>query len=137
MCRQCGNKGVFSEFPTLRMVLLESGVSWLPSFLWRADNTWRAMRSEVPWVDTKPSDIVSRHIRLTTQPFDVPGEAATVTALLDQFHTESMLLFSSDFPHWHFDDLDVLPPGLSAPFLHRISITNPLDTYPRLMEVAA
>jgi predicted TIM-barrel fold metal-dependent hydrolase len=129
-------EGVFSEFPALRIVLLESGVSWLPSFLWRADNTWRAMRSEVPWVDTKPSDIVHRHVRLTTQPFDVRGDAATVAALLDQFPAANMLLFASDFPHWHFDGADVLPPGLSAPFIQQISITNPLETYPRLMEAA-
>lgn len=129
-------EGVFGKFPTLRIVLLESGVSWLPAFLWRADGTWRAMRTEVPWVETAPSDIVRRHVRLTAQPFDVPREAATVTALLEQFDAEEMLLFASDFPHWHYDGTDALPPGLPAALVERISVGNPLATYPRLMEKA-
>ncbi|MEJ1977570.1 MAG: amidohydrolase family protein [Acetobacteraceae bacterium] len=111
-------------------------MSWLPAFLWRADSTWRAMRTEVPWVDTAPSEVVRRHVRLTTQPFDVPHHAETVTALLEQFAAEEMLLFASDFPHWHFDGEAVLPPGLSAALVERISARNPYETYPRLLEKA-
>jgi predicted TIM-barrel fold metal-dependent hydrolase len=45
-----------------------------------------------------------------------------------------MLLFSTDYPHWHFDGDDVLPDGLSSDAVRRILIDNPLETYPRLRE---
>ena len=41
--------GIFVKFPTLRVVLIESGVTWLPGFLWRAIKTWRGVRAEAPW----------------------------------------------------------------------------------------
>jgi predicted TIM-barrel fold metal-dependent hydrolase len=45
-----------------------------------------------------------------------------------------MLLFSSDYPHWHFDGADVLPDGLSPETIRRLAIDNALDTFPRLRE---
>jgi predicted TIM-barrel fold metal-dependent hydrolase len=44
------------------------------------------------------------------------------------------MLFSSDYPHWHYDDDDALPPGLSPDLIRRICVENPLETYPRLKE---
>jgi predicted TIM-barrel fold metal-dependent hydrolase len=43
-----------------------------------------------------------------------------------------MLLFSSDYPHWHFDGDDVLPDGLPDAVLGRILISNPTATYARM-----
>ncbi len=58
-------EGVFVEFPALKAVLIESGITWLPAFLWRFDKTWRGIRTETPWVDRPPTQIVRDHIRLT------------------------------------------------------------------------
>jgi uncharacterized protein len=41
-------EGVFGKFPNLKVVLMESGVSWLPAFMWRANKTWKGVRVEVP-----------------------------------------------------------------------------------------
>src|SRR6201999_425679 len=71
-------EGVFGKFPGLKVVLMESGVSWLPSFMWRANNTWRAGGVEVPSIDPEPASIMRDHIRLTTQPFDSPPDATGV-----------------------------------------------------------
>ena len=54
------SEGVFGKFPGLTVVLLESGFTWLPAFLWRANKTWRAMRAEVPWVDRPPAELDPR-----------------------------------------------------------------------------
>jgi predicted TIM-barrel fold metal-dependent hydrolase len=130
-------EGVFGQFPTLKLVLMESGVSWLPGFCWRADNTWRAMRHEVPWLARSPSETLHEHLRLTTQPFDVSDDPATLDALLQQFPAENMLLYASDFPHFHFEGGKVLPGGISHDLATRIAVRNPIETYPRLSEASA
>ena len=127
-------EGVFNHFPTLRVVLLESGVTWLPAFLWRAIKSWRGLRGETPWFTQSPGDLVRQHVRLTAQPFDSPGAAET-ERILEHIGGDHMLLFATDFPHWHFDGQDALPPGLPAALIHKMAIDNPLSTYPRLKEI--
>jgi predicted TIM-barrel fold metal-dependent hydrolase len=128
-------EGVFAKFPDLRVVLAESGVTWLPNFLWRASKTWRGLRTEVPWVDRSPSEVIRRQVRLTLQPFDAPPSAADVQRVMEQAGSDELLLFSTDYPHWRFDGDDVLPDGLSPELARKISINNPLSTYSRLKEL--
>ena len=128
------SEGVFARFPELRIVLLESGVSWLPGFLWRAVKTWRGVRPEVPWVRRPPSEIIREHVRLTVQPFDAPGDATSVEQLANMIGSDDMLLFATDFPHWQFEGDAALPPGIPASMLARLLVDNPLATYPRLQE---
>ncbi|MEW6634767.1 MAG: amidohydrolase family protein [Pseudomonadota bacterium] len=128
------SEGVFAEFPTLKVVLIESGVSWLPAFLWRFGKFWKGLRFEAPWVDRPPAEIVRDHVRLTTQPFDVPDNAGIVARLLDQIGSDEMLLFSSDYPHWQFDGDAALPAGFDALLVRKIAVDNPSSTYPRLSE---
>ncbi len=65
-------KACSGKFPGLKIVLMESGVSWLPAFMWRANKTWRGVRVEVPWVEREPASIIRDHVRVTMQPFDGP-----------------------------------------------------------------
>jgi uncharacterized protein len=130
-------EGVFQKFPRLTVVLIESGFTWLPPFLWRFDKTWRGTRTETPWVDRPPSEIVREHVRMTLQPVDEPPTAGQFQRLIDQIGSEDMLLFSTDYPHWQFEGGDVLPAGLSQTHLRKILIDNPLQTYPRLGEPVA
>jgi len=128
------SNGVFNRWPDLRFVLIESGVSWLPGFIWRAIKTWRGVRAEVPWVKRSPAETIRENIRLTVQPFDAPRDNDVVERLIEQIDSDRMLLFASDYPHWQFNGDAVLPPGLSADLLRRIRVDNPLETYPRLKE---
>ena len=126
-------EGVFAHVPDLKVVLLESGVTWLAPFLWRLDKTWRGIRYEVPWLDGRPSDIVKRSVRLSLQPFDEPPEAAMIERVVDQLDSDDLLLFSTDYPHWHYDtDEEVLPAALSDTLVRKIAVDNPLATYTRL-----
>ena len=106
------SNGVFNKFPDLKFVLLESGVTWLPGFIWRAVKTWRGVRAEVPWVNRSPADIIRENIRLTIQPFDAPDRNA-VERIVEQIDADHMLLFASDYPHWQFEGDAIVPPGLS------------------------
>jgi uncharacterized protein len=127
------SQGVFEQFPKLRVVLIESGVSWLPHFLWRAIKTWHGVRAEVPWVKRSPADYIRDHIRMTIQPIDAP-DAEAVEKIVEEIGDERMLLFSTDYPHWQFEGDAVLPPGIPASLTRRILVDNPLETYPRLKE---
>lgn len=125
-------EGVFVKHPKLKVVLIESGVTWLPAYLWRIDKTWRGVRAETPWVDRPPSEIIREHVRLTIQPFDAPPQPDQVQTLIEQIGSDEMLLFSTDYPHWHFDGSEAVPEGLPAGLIRKILIDNPMATYPRL-----
>ncbi len=127
-------EGVFTKFPSLRVVLIESGVTWLPPFLWHANKEWRGLRMEVPWLDRPPAELVRDQVRLTMQPLDGPPNPAELERVLDQIGSDEMLLFSTDYPHWHFDAEDALPAGFPAHLVERLAVRNPLETYTRLKE---
>jgi predicted TIM-barrel fold metal-dependent hydrolase len=126
-------EGVFQKFPKLRVVLIESGFTWLPNLLWRTSKSWRGMRPEVPWIDRPPAEVIREHVRVTLQPVDAPqGDATALHKIMDHIGSDRMLLFSTDYPHWQFDGEDVLPDGLPADTIRRVLIDNALETYPRL-----
>lgn len=129
------SEGVFVKFPKLKVVLAESGVTWLPGYLWRLGKFWRGGRSEVPWLERAPLDYARDHIRLTLQPFDGPSgpeAGASMMRLIGQLPSPDMVLFSTDFPHWQFDGDDMLPEGLPDDFVRKIIVENARTTYPRL-----
>jgi uncharacterized protein len=125
-------EGVFNEFPTLRLVCLESGFTWLPTLLWRVNKEWRGVRQEVPWIDRAPADIVRERVRFTLQPVDAPRDGALLARTFEHMGSEDLVLFSTDYPHAQFDDDEVLPEGLSDSLLRKIMVDNPLAAYPRL-----
>lgn len=94
-------EGLFERFPALRVVLLESGVAWLPSLMWRLDKEWKGIRREVPWVRRAPSEYVREHVRVTVQPLDAPADAGALARLVDQLGSDDLLLYASDYPHAH------------------------------------
>jgi predicted TIM-barrel fold metal-dependent hydrolase len=126
------SEGVFAKFPGLKLVAIESGLTWLSGFIWRADKTWKGVRVEVPWVSRAPSEIIRDHVRFTVQPIDAPDELPALARLIEHLESDELLLFSTDYPHWQFDGDDALPAGLSAPLLRKILYQNALATYPRL-----
>ncbi|WP_206664727.1 amidohydrolase family protein [Dankookia rubra] len=130
-------EGIFVRFPELRIVLLESGVTWLPGFLWRHRKTWRGVRAEVPWVDRPPPDIIRDHVRLTMQPFDAPPDPQVVAEMCDMIGSDDMLLFATDYPHWQFDATDAVPIGFPPDLLRKAMFDNPMSAYPRLKETVA
>lgn len=129
-------EGVFTRYPELKVVLLESGVSWLPAHLWRLTKYWRGLRMEIPWVDRAPTDIVRSNVRLSLQPLDAPPDRDGLLRLIDHLDSDELLLFSTDYPHWQFDGDAALPEGLPDGLVRKMMIDNPRATYSRLREGA-
>jgi len=96
--------GVFERFPTLKIILVEHAFTWILPLMWRMDAVWAARKSDVPHVRRKPSDYVKDHIWFTTQPLDYPEDKLELTNALEWMEADKILLFSSDYPHWTFDD---------------------------------
>ncbi|PLS82903.1 MAG: amidohydrolase [Chloroflexi bacterium] len=115
-------EGVFVQFPTLKWVLIEDGVSWLPPLLWRFNKNYKALRQTTPWLTQLPSEYVCEHVRLTTQPMEEPYNPNHLHQILGMFDAGHMLMFSSDFPHWDGDTPDFaargLPPALRPRVMH-------------------
>ena len=120
-------EGVFDRWPDLRVSLVESGVSWLPTWMWKLDTDWRSSRREIPWVRESPSHYVRRHFRLTTQPFD--GPASTIPDILEQLGSDDVLMYSSDYPHRHGSSSDALLPLLSPAQRAKVLFGNAWDFY--------
>jgi predicted TIM-barrel fold metal-dependent hydrolase len=127
-------EGVFAKFPDLTVVLMESGVTWLPGYVWRLTKFWKGLRSEVPWVSDPPATLVRDRVRLTLQPFDGPPQTATITRFMEHMGSDELLLFSTDYPHWQFEGTAAIPEGLDPGLAQKIMVGNPLRTYGRLRE---
>ncbi len=96
-------EGVFAKFPSLKVVLIESGIAWVPALCWRLDKHWARLRAEVPHVTRPPSEYIREHVWYTTQPIEEPETPDDLLTLIDWIGWDR-LLFSSDYPHWDFDD---------------------------------
>jgi uncharacterized protein len=96
-------EGVPERFPRLKIVFIEGGLGWIPATTWRMDQHFDRFRDEVPHLKRRPSEYVKEHFWFTTQPIDEPDEARHLRSLIEWVGVDR-LLFSSDYPHWDFDD---------------------------------
>ena len=96
-------EGVFEQFPELQIVLIEGGFTWEPALRWRLDKHWKRFKSEVPHLKRAPSEYVVEHFRFTTQPIDEPENPRDMRHVVDWVGV-GRLMFSTDYPHWDFDD---------------------------------
>ncbi|HWL05614.1 MAG TPA: amidohydrolase family protein [Xanthobacteraceae bacterium] len=126
------SEGVFAKFPDIRFVFSESGFCWVPAFMWRAGKTWRGVRAEVPWVKTAPANLIREHVRFTLQPVDAPPDSDILEQIVEQLGSDDMLMFSTDYPHWHFEGTDALPRALAGDLARKVLHDNAMATYTRL-----
>ena len=118
-------EGVFDQFPELRVVLIESGFTWLPAVMWRIDKEWRGLRSNTPWVKRPPSEYMRKHIRFTLQPIDAPPTPKQLLQIIGQLESDEMLMFSTDYPHWQFNTPnDAFPTELPGTLARKILHEN-------------
>jgi predicted TIM-barrel fold metal-dependent hydrolase len=121
--------GVFARLPELRFVLVEGGVSWLTPYMWRLDHYWHQFGSEVPWLDEPPSSYIRKQVLVTTQPLERPKENRRLHEYLDWMGSERMVMFSTDYPHWDYDNPEPTLKRLPREVRKRFAYENAADLY--------
>ena len=123
-------EGVFERFPTLKIVLIEGGLAWLPPLMWRLDRAWQRLHEEVPHLQRPPSDYIRRHCWATTQPMEEPPKPAYFWHMLEQLDMNDRLMFATDYPHWDFDAPDqAFPVKLPSELKQKIMGENARSLY--------
>ncbi|UTF55759.1 amidohydrolase family protein [Natronosalvus rutilus] len=122
-------EGVFEEFTDLKFVFTECGYTWVPFFMWRMDEEWRATRAQVPWLEQAPSEYIREHVRFTTQPVHAPERPHQFKQILEMMHADETLMFASDYPHWDSDSPEHALPNLPDDLTDRIYYENAAELY--------
>src|SRR5919202_129222 len=68
-----------------RFVQVENGFGWIPSLIWRMDNAWTLLKSELPRLKHAPSEYVREHVYWTTQPVEEPHRQEDFLHLMEQY----------------------------------------------------
>jgi predicted TIM-barrel fold metal-dependent hydrolase len=120
--------GVFDRFPTLRIVFVEHAFTWILPLMWRMDAIYEARKS---WMEIKrkPSEYVKEHIKFTTQPLDYPEDKTELSRAFEWMECDKILLFSSDYPHWTYDDPRWLVKHLPEHAREQVMFRNGIETY--------
>lgn len=126
-------EGTFNRYPSLRVVFVEWGFSWLLGLQWRMDKAWRGLRRETPWVHRLPSEIVGEQMRFTTQPIDEPTDHDHFEHMLDAINAQKVLMFSTDYPHWDSDVPTRVFTRQSQAMRDAIFFQNGADIYARAL----
>lgn len=124
--------GVLEKYPELGFIFLETGVAWVPWFMWRMDDHFKYAHNDVPWVTRLPSELMRERIRISTQPLsDVTTRQ--FQKLIELADADTVYVFSTDWPHFDADSTKVLrDSSLPADLRQKLLSDNALDVLPRL-----
>jgi predicted TIM-barrel fold metal-dependent hydrolase len=122
-------EGVFERYPGFKLALVEGGVAWLAPLLWRFDDQYKSGRAEVPWMKRRPAEYVRDHVRLASQPLEMPDDPKQLLQMLEMVDAEHVLMFASDYPHYDFDSPTRTFPKLPEDVHQRIFFENAAELY--------
>ncbi|MBO0707082.1 MAG: amidohydrolase [Candidatus Dormibacteraeota bacterium] len=120
-------EGVFEKYPGLKVLIDECDQFWAVGLMWHMDADWKSLRDQTPWLKKLPSEYFREHIRVGSQPFMEPENHSQLAAMMEALHADQTLVFSSDWPHWDWDDPATTFDGLSEALHRRIFAETACD----------
>lgn len=118
--------GTFDRFPTLRIVFVEGGFSLYAPLVTRLERA----AERLAHLKRRPSEYVRDHIRFSSQPVEEPEEFEDLVRMWRWGDAAHLLMFSSDYPHWDFDDPSrAISPRFGAETRQRVYRDNARDFY--------
>jgi uncharacterized protein len=79
------------------------GGRWRARVRARSREHWERLRKETPRAKRRPSEYVREHFWFTTQPIEEPDDPQYLADIIEWVGWDR-LMFSTDYPHWDFDD---------------------------------
>ncbi|MFC5448555.1 amidohydrolase family protein [Paenibacillus aestuarii] len=122
-------EGVFEKYPKLKFISIEGGIAWLPHLMWRMDKNYKALRDSAPWLKRLPSEYILEHIRVTTQPIEEPEQPEHLVQIFQMMRADKIAMFSSDYPHWDFDNPKIVLNSIPREMRNRILGYNAAELY--------
>ena len=112
--------GIPERFPKLKVMWIESGLTWAYSLMQRLDHSYKMRTSDCPSLKRKPSEYM-REMYFSSQPMEMPDDPSILEATFKMINAQTQLVWSSDYPHWDFDLPGVI---YDLPFLDEQSKRN-------------
>ena len=94
--------GLPERFPKLKVMWIESGLTWAYCLMQRLDHSYMMRTSDCPPLKRKPSEYM-REMYYSSQPMEMPDDKSILEATFKMIKAETQLVWSSDYPHWDFD----------------------------------
>ena len=94
--------GLPERFPKLKVMWIESGLTWAYCLMQRLDHSYMMRTSDCPSLKRKPSEYM-REMYYSSQPMEKPRDRSILEATFKMINAETQLMWSSDYPHWDFD----------------------------------
>jgi predicted TIM-barrel fold metal-dependent hydrolase len=120
--------GTFDRFEDLKFVWIEGGYSWSLPLLWRLERRWDDLGSELP-AKRRPREYVRDHMWWTSQPIEEPGKLTHLWKVMEWADAAHTLLFSSDYPHWDYDDPAQIVRRLPKEIRRRVFCESAIELY--------
>ena len=112
--------GLPERFPKLKVLWIESGLTWAYCLMQRLDHSYMMRTSDCPSCKRKPSEYM-REMFYSSQPMEKPRDRSILEATFKMINAETQLMWSSDYPHWDFDLPSVI---YDLPFLSEAGRRN-------------
>jgi predicted TIM-barrel fold metal-dependent hydrolase len=80
------------------------------------------------WVDRTPMSIIREHVRFSTAPIDA-GPPAHMRQILEWLGSDDLLMFATDYPHMHDDDVAALLELVSDSAKEKVMAATARDWY--------
>lgn len=117
--------GVFERWRTLQVLLVGTGATWVPAFLWRLNYWFKMERREVPWLRQQPSDYFRDHVRIATNSLERPRPPRRLERMLAPLPWfERTLVYASGYPDRDWEEPDSVADRLPAAWRDRVLRQN-------------